>query len=191
MKPLIFLGSLLLMGTGALAQPLSGKAAAKQMFKPGTAEVAVTDTDVLSDADRAILEQIAQAQPYYGAVAIAPDEGLASEASVAAANFHDVDAAAAFALQGCNARRKAKGRPCVVVAQIRPKGWQARPLQLSTDATTALAKSYRKAGKTRALAISPTTGKWAIAGGADAGAQAVASCAAQAGAGDCAVVVAD
>lgn len=191
MKPLIFLGCMVMMASQAGAEPMTGKAAAKQMFKPGTAEVAITDPGLLSDADRAILQQIAQAQPYYGAVAIAPDEGLASEASVAAANFHDVDAASSFALDGCNARRKAKGRPCVVAAQIRPKGWQARPLQLSTDATQALAKDYRKAGKPRALAVSPATGKWAIAGGVDAAEAARQKCAAQAGADDCTIAVAD
>lgn len=190
MKPLIFLGCVWVMGTHAGAETLSGKAARDQMFAPGKAEVAITDTGVLSDDDRAIVQQIAQTQPYYGAVAIAPDEGLASEASVAAANFHDVEAASAFALRGCNDRRKG-GAACVIVAQIRPSGWEARGLQLSTDATTALSKDYRKAGKSRALAISPATGKWAIAGGSGAAATAVRDCAAQAGSDDCTVVVAD
>lgn len=176
--------------TGALAEPLDGKAARKQMFKPDRAEVVLTDNGILSDADRAIVQQIAQAQPYYGAVAIAPDEGLASEASVAGANFHDVEAASAFALKGCNARRKG-GAGCVIVAQIRPKGWEARALQLSADATTALSKSYRKAGKPRALAVSPSTGKWAIAGDDGAVNAAIAACEAQAAAADCDVVVAD
>ena len=111
------------------------------------------------------------------------------EATVAAANYHSVEAASAAALGGCDAARKGAGA-CVIVAYIRPKGWQARSVQLSADATRAFSKDY--GGKGAALAVSAGTGTWAMAKGATASEAAIAACGAKlSGPNDCTVVIAD
>ena len=94
-------------------------------------------------------------------------------------------------MAGCNERRKSGAARCVVVALIRPKGWEARDIQLSVEATTGLRKEYRKGRGEKALAIAPSTGEWAIAKGDGAASQALADCADRSGATDCTVVVAD
>ena len=120
---------------------------------------------------------------YYAAIAISPDEGLMSEATVAAANYHTVEAASAVALSECNAKKQGAA-DCVVVALVRPEGWQAQPLQLSSDATAALA-DY--AGG--AMAVSAATGSWGLGDTPEA---AVAACVDRnAAATDCAAVIAD
>ncbi|MDP3959273.1 MAG: 5-aminolevulic acid synthase [Pseudorhodobacter sp.] len=178
-------------GTVAAADPITGKAARALLFAPEGAEVELLLPDLLPEAEARALKLVAEAQPYYGAVAISPDEGLMAEATVAAANYHDTNAATLAALAECDAMRKSAA-PCVVVALIRPKGWEPRGLQLSAAATAVFATDYKgKRGK--ALAISTTTGRWGIATGDGAAAAAVAACAAKATppADDCAVVVAD
>ena len=85
-----------------------------------------------------------------------------------------------------------KESPCRIGARVRPRGYEARPLELSLGATTAFRETYRRARGEKALAISPSSGRFAIATGAGAAARATADCdrAAQ-GAGDCRVVIAD
>lgn len=182
--------SLLTAGT-AFAEPLAGKAAQKLMFTKKGVDISVIAAGGLSAADQKVVEQVAAQQAYYGAVAMSPDEGLVSKATLAAANYHDVDNARAAALAGCNAQRKPGTADCVIVAEIRPKGWEPRALQLNADASAALRKDYRKGRGAKALAISPATGKWAIVKEEGAADKAVASCAAAAGIDDCLVVVAD
>ena len=185
MKAALTLTLILLSATTALAEPLTGKAAKKLLFPVKGASVDMRPDSGLSEQDQTVLGTVAAQQPYYGAIAISPGEGLMSEATVAAANYHDTAAAEAAALADCNGKKKAKA-PCVIAALIRPDGYEARPLQLSLDATTAFRKDYDGMGS--ALAISAATGGWGIAQGAEA---AVAACAAKAGAKDCTVVVAD
>lgn len=179
----------------AAAEPLDGRAARKATFAPQGVEVTVLPGAGLAGPMAQVLQQVAGQQAYYGAVAISPDEGLASEATVAAANYHDVENAARAALAGCNDRRKAGSAPCVIAAEIRPEGWAPRALQLSASATDALRSTYRKGGGEKALAVSPGTAKFTIAKGDGAAAQALAQCtAAVAAAGaapDCVIVVAD
>lgn len=172
------------------AEPFDGKTARKMVFKPTGVEVALIAHDFLTEQDRMALNYAAQQQPYYAAIAVSPSDGLLSNATLAAANFHDVESARAAALKGCNAAREG-AQPCVVVAEIRPKGWQARPLSLSADATFGLRKTYGRGRGEKAMAISPATGKWTVEKGAGAAAAALASCARQAGATDCRIVVAD
>lgn len=173
------------------ADPITGKAARAVLFAPEGAEVEMLVPGLLSEGDAAALKMVAEAQPYYGAVAISPDEGLMAEATVAAANYHDTDAATLAALMGCDAKRKGAS-PCVVVALIRPKGWEPRGVQLSAAATVGFAKDY-KGRRGKALAISTSTGRWGVATGDKAVTAAVAACAAKAAppVTDCAVVVAD
>lgn len=124
---------------------------------------------------------------------------MTSEATVAGAQFHDTDAAAAFALAGCEAKRTGQS-PCVVVALVRPKGWKARDLQLSLNATAFFNGTYQDAPNPKALATSSSTGSFGFGAGADV---ALADCASKSAAAaktaaeaknaaeNCVVVIAD
>ena len=173
----------------AMAEVLNGKAAKNALFAGSDVAVTVTKHSFLVDQQPQIIGSVASEQPYYGAIAVSPDEGLMSEATLAAANYHSVEAASVAALAGCDAARKGAA-PCVIVAVVRPKGWEARPLQLSADATAAFIKDY--GGKGSALAVSAATGTWGMAEGANAAEAALAACAAKlTGQNDCAVIVID
>ena len=173
----------------ASAEVLTGKAAKKALFSGDAVAVQVMKQAFLVDNQVVILGSVAVQQPYYGAIAVSPDEGLMSEATIAAANYHSIEAASVAALAGCDAARKGEV-PCVIVAHVRPKGWELRPVQMSSDATTAFRKDY--AGRGGALAVSTATGSWGMAKGANAAAAAVTACASKlTGANDCMVVIAD
>lgn len=174
----------------AEAQALSGDAARQMLYRPDRAEVAIYPNPALDEQGRTILTQILRDQKYYAAVAMAPDEGIMSEALVAAANYHDVGTARTAALEQCNARRSG-GRSCVIVMELRPAGWQARDLQMNVDATEAFNETYMRAQGSRAMAVSQSSGQWGIGTGRDAPAGAVAACEAMGPATDCRVVVAD
>lgn len=166
----------------ASAQTVTGAEAAGMLYAPKTAEVEMVGGDILPDDQAKVLKMVAVDQLYYAAIAISPDEGLMSEATVAAANYHSVEAASAAALAECDAK-KAGASACVVVAVVRPEGWQAQPVQLSSDATAAFA-GY--AGG--AVAVSAATGSWGMGDSTDA---AVADCVARnPAAADCLAVIA-
>jgi hypothetical protein len=186
MKKIVFGGLILVMILASIAeaQVMDGKAAKKALFAPLKAEVEILAAAGLPADQAAALQAVGEAQPYYGAIAISPGEGLMAEATVAAANYHDTDAAAAVALAECNAKKKA-AEPCVVAALIRPKGWDARGFQMSSDATAGFKADYKAKGG--ALAISKATGAWGLSLGAEA---AVAACVARnEAAKDCEVVI--
>lgn len=175
-------------GLPAMAEGVTGKEARKALFPPVTAEVEILPAAGLPEAEAAALVLVGQGQPYYGAIAISPDEGLMSEATVAAANYHDTDAAQTAALADCNARKKGKA-DCIIAALIRPKGWSDKGFALSSDATADF-KGY--AGKGGALAVSRVTGSWGMAEGDGAAEAAVAACQARnPKAEDCTTVVQD
>ncbi|MCE6952926.1 5-aminolevulic acid synthase [Cereibacter sphaeroides] len=171
------------------ADPVPVREAKRMLFAPGKAEVEILPANFLTDNDAKILRMVVSEQPYYGAIAVAPDEGLASEATVAAANHHTTEAASAAALAACEAKRKG-GRRCEIVGLIRPAGWSSRELSLSSDATRGLREDYGTRGA-RALAISASTGRWGLGAGEGAAETAIAACAAGKGAQDCAIAVAD
>ncbi|MEL6585153.1 MAG: 5-aminolevulic acid synthase [Pseudomonadota bacterium] len=158
------------------------------LFGTRGATVSVQPHGFLSDADVATLQAMPQVATlkYYGALAVAPDLGLQAETSTGAFNYHSIDAARQAAMAGCNAKRRS-GSPCVVVADILPRRYQAgRPLTLSQDASEAVnGRQFRRTGRDAALAISPSSGAWGLR---DGGAAALASCAAN-GATDCQLVV--
>ncbi|ESW60450.1 MAG: 5-aminolevulic acid synthase [Rhodobacter sp. CACIA14H1] len=165
----------------AAAQTVTGDAAASLLYPPKGGEVELTP-GILPKDQAKMLEMVAKDQPYYAAIAISPEEGLMSEATMAAANHHTVEAASAVALSQCNAKKKGAAE-CVIVAVVRPTGWEARPLQLSSSATEDFS-NY-----SGALAISAATGAWGIGASGD---EAVAACAAkQQAATDCTVAIAD
>lgn len=178
-----------LLGTWAAAEPVNGKVAKQAVFAPVQAEVEILPAAGLPKDQARALEMVGGAQPYYGAIAISPQDGLMSEATVAAANYHDTDAASVVALAECNAKKTAK-KPCVVAALIRPKGWQERGFQLSSDATAGFRAEYD--AKSGALAISVATGSWGLGSGTNAKADALADCAAKPSRPkDCTVVIAN
>jgi hypothetical protein len=167
----------------AQAQTVTGEAAQAMLFAPGKAEVELSGGDILPKDQAKVLQMVAVDQPYYAAIAISPDEGLMSEATVAAANYHTVEAASSVALAECNAKKQGAAA-CVVVALVRPEGWAAQPLQLSSDASAAMA-DY--AGG--AVAVSAATGSWGVGDTTDA---AVAACVDRnPAATDCVAVIAD
>ncbi|WP_045389831.1 hypothetical protein [Falsirhodobacter sp. alg1] len=126
-------------------------------------------------ADQAeLLKTVGAGQAYYGAIAISPDEGIMVQATVAAANYHNVEAASTAALRDCNAARKG-ATACEIVGYIRPVGWKPQPVQLSYAATQAFLSDFRGDGP-KAFAISPTTGEWGIAKGPGAAEAAVSEC---------------
>ena len=164
------------------AQTVTGDDAAALLYAPKAAEVVMTEGALPKDQAK-MLAMVARDQPYYAAIAISPDEGLMSEATMAAANHHTVEAASAAALAQCNAKKKGAA-DCVIVAAVRPEGWEARPLQLSSSATEDFV-----ANKGGALALSAVTGAWGIGASPD---EAIAACAAkQQSATDCAVAIVD
>ena len=169
MQKLVFVVAVSLAGA-AFADPIDSKAAKKALFAPVKAEVEILAAAGLPKDQAAALEMVGGQQLYYGAIAISPDEGLMSEATVAAANYHDTDAASTVALAECNAK-KTGNAGCVVAALVRPKGWKDKGFQLSSDATAGF-----KADASGALAVSVSTGAWGIGADADA---AVAACAAK------------
>lgn len=164
-----------LLASGAVAQETSGADVKKMLFKTGAAEVEILPQPFLPEDQAAILAQVGATQPYYGAIAISPDEGLMVEATVAAANHHSTEAASAAAVAACEAKRKG-ATPCAVVALIRPEGWKQQAVQLSSGATEAFGKEYFKAKDAKAFAVSPATGSFGVGMGADAATAAVAAC---------------
>lgn len=175
----------------AMAQVPTGDAVQPLLFPATGAVVEILPQSFLPRDQAAILAQVGAAQPYYGAIAVSPDEGLMVEATVAAANHHSTAAAERAALAGCDAKRKG-ATPCVIVALIRPQGWSERPFQLSSGATAGFVDSFLKVRRDRAFAVSPSTGLWGVGKGRNAADKAVANCAAKGkDVADCAVVVAD
>ena len=196
---------LVLASTGAAqaqSLPVDGKTAKSMLFSPKGTDFRIVDHIYLSEADRrtlAYLPSIMKAEKvpmkYYGAIAIAPSAGLAArETTLFAMGYHDIENARRAALAGCNAARKG-GKPCAIVAEVYPKGWEPRALQLNQDATRGFRK-YRRGRKEKAFAISPATGEWAFAKGQGAEARALADCNALAarkadGKADCRIVIRD
>ncbi len=187
MKASLTVALVMLTATAAMAEPLTGRAAKKLLFPAKVAAQAeMLPSSGLSAEDQTILAAVASQQPYYGAIAISPEDGLLAESTIAAANHHDTAAAEVAALAQCEAKRTG-AVPCVIAALIRPEGYEARDLSLSRDATAAVRADYPAKGG--ALAISAATGAWGLGKGADA---ALAACTAKAAEiTDCAVVIAD
>lgn len=188
--PRLPLAALALLAAPAAAEPVAGDAAQAMLFAPDRTEVVAYTVEGLNDDELALLTQIAAAQNYYAAVAFAPADGILAEPTVMAANFHDIEAARAAALRQCDDRRQG-GPACAIAFEVRPQGWEPRALQLSADATAAVAADFARASRPRAFAVSAATGQWGVGTGPEAGARALEQCRAVPGADDCRVVIAD
>jgi hypothetical protein len=140
----------------------------------------------LTEADIATLDQInqVQPQPYYAALAMAPDAGLASEFTALAANYHDEENARAAALAACEANRGGRARPASWRWSSAPRaGNRAARCNCRRRRRRRLQNEYRALPRrSRVMAISPTTGRWGVGEGAEA---ALEAC----GAPDCTPVI--
>lgn len=187
----------------AVAAPLGEREARAQLF--GVRGTTIQFAQGLGQGERAVLnafltnDQYRVGQRYYGAVAVSPDffTRLAAEPAAAAMsglmqiteNFHSPEAAGRAALSACEAARAGRGSACKLAAYVLPRDYAPRALTLSVTATEAF-RVYRRTQSPKAFAISPSTGQYYIAGGADAEAAAVAGCnRTTGGASDCVVVV--
>jgi len=172
--------------TSAMAQTLTEREARQQVPSSRGVQVVVADLDFIDAALRRQLEQAGRQFPYYGAFVLSPGDPPANQSGLGAANYHSPEAAVRAALADCNERRTT-GAPCVVVAQTYPRGFAPAGLTLSSDAADALNGEFRRMDSPKALAISPATGRFAIARGD--GARAQSACNAAAGTQDCRIVV--
>ncbi|SFR47703.1 hypothetical protein [Litoreibacter janthinus] len=173
------------------AESLKFKDARKALPKGNRTEAVLPDTTFLDAKQQAIVLTLKDTIPYYGALALSPDEGLFVEWLNAAGQHHSLDAARKVALKHCDANRKKASAKCVVVLEVSPKGAKAdAALSLSAEAADTLRGEYRKLKSPKAFAISQEQGTFGFAGGD--GARALDACAkAGGGAKDCRVVVAD
>ena len=110
----------------ALAAPLTGAQAKHDLFPAKGAEVQVMKVPGFGAKEQEVLRTVGKSQKYYGAIAVSPGDGLVNEATVAAANFHQIVPAEKAALAACDKRKKAKA-PCVVAAQNPAQGVSAGP----------------------------------------------------------------
>lgn len=185
--------SALIVALPAMAQELPNRRDALRMVFNADAPVEsivyphpslnAAQTELLASAvDQGLMPQMV----FYGALAIAPDTGLADpQTTVAVGNFHDEVSAATAALSACNAARDASATPCVIVLIVRPAGWEpGATLQLSTAAVEALRGEFRRVDRPRVFATSLATGRFGFGPSTEA---ALAAC----GEADCQAVVAD
>lgn len=179
----------------------NAKTAAKQLFKTGKNKtvVRILKPDLVPAAYQTALQNAAKIQRYYEAMAASPTEGLLGGSASHAINHHTAAAAHAAAIAGCNAKKKKSAAGCVVVAEFLPKGYKGpRAFSLSASASEVFAKKYKRSGKSKAFAISASTGHWGesvkAANAAEASAAAMAMCqanAAKVGGDDCVVISVD
>ncbi|MDT0683665.1 5-aminolevulic acid synthase [Roseicyclus sp. F158] len=189
MRSAILASLSLLMAGGAFAQA-NEEAARGQLFRGDAQAVSVAEVDFLGAAEIAALKQYAAQFDYYAALAVSPGDPAETGSAVALANFHSPAAAQRAALGACNARRTT-GEPCVIVSVTTPKGYRARDLTLSAEATAAFEEEYRGASSPKAMAISEATGHFGIGAGAERALSVCNDAAAAEGPRDCRVVIAD
>jgi hypothetical protein len=176
---------------------LNGKEAKAMLFSTKGISVVVQDVESLTEQDIATLQAFEKIDKksiprYYGAVAMAPDEGLFSNSNSLAMDAHSIPAAEEFALDDCNTKRDG-GAKCVVVAHILPKKYEARDLQLSQSATEAF-KKYKRGRGAKSFMISPASNGFGFGKGDTHAQDAETACfdlAQRAGVSDCIVVIAD
>ncbi|MBI1494398.1 5-aminolevulic acid synthase [Halocynthiibacter styelae] len=154
---------------------MDARSARGQLFDHRGGEVVLLPNDVLTEEQQAQLSQMGGAIPYYGAIAVAPDEGFLSEANQAAANHHSIASAEVAALAACNQARTS-ARACVIVMHFLPRNYEAgRALEMSQTATEAF-REYRRGRDEKAFAISAATGNHAFAKGVGAVGLALEAC---------------
>lgn len=192
------------LGLGAaLAGPMSGDAAQKQLFRPAGMVIkplkpqgldsqsqALANDMIKNMRSNSVMKQFeASGYGYYGAVALpkSAPEGQANPTVVV--QLHSPEAAQRAAIEEC---QKANGGACAPIALLLPKGFKNRDITLSQDATKRVSGSWKEGGTPKYLAYSPSTHGWGIAKGSSATPEtAIASCNQVAQKSDCQIVIAD
>ncbi len=135
----------------------------KLLFATRGAIGQATQDSNLTEKDIEILQQVAETQKYYGAIAFSPDEGIFSNATVAAANYHDIETARKVALVECDTKRTTSTQMCEIIMDILPRNYQpGRAIQLNMDASRAVTEECRRKTNIIFLAISKETGHWGL-----------------------------
>jgi hypothetical protein len=176
---------------------VNGKEAKAMLFSTKGISVDVLEVDALTEQDVLTLQSFEKidkkSRPrYYGAIAMAPDEGLFSNSNSLAMDAHSIPAAEKFALKDCNSKRK-DGAKCVVVAHILPNDYEERALQLSQSATEAY-KKYKRGKGPKTFMASVSTNGFGFGKGESHAEDAETACldlAQRAGAMDCIAVITD
>ncbi|MEC7761035.1 MAG: hypothetical protein VX874_03875 [Pseudomonadota bacterium] len=187
------------MATGiAVAEPMTGEAAQKQLFSPTKMIMQMGDLGQFSAGMRQSVNltldqmkapsQLAKfleaGYGYYGAVAF-PVAGDGQVPPTIIAQLNTPEAAEAAAITAC---QQANGGQCAVAALLLPRGYKTRDLTLSQAATERVMDGWDEGGMPKYLAYSPTTHAWGIAKGPTASARtAIESCKES----DCVVAIAD
>ena len=182
--------SLCVFGVVAGAEPVSNAEAKAQLFSLQGREVELIPRYWLTPDNAALVEQVAEQQLYYAAIAASPDDGILNPATIAAANDHTMDVARAKALSACDAAKRGQAA-CGMVAMVRPRNFEPVERTLAHGATEAWRKSYRRVRGEKAFAISPTVGAFIVATGEGAASAALSACAEQAQTDDCLIVIQD
>jgi len=182
--------SLWVFGVVAGAEPVSNAEAKAQLFSLKGREVELIPRDWLTPDNATLVEQVAEQQLYYAAIAASPDDGILNPATIAAANDHTMDVARAKALSACDAAKRGEAA-CELVAMVRPRNFEPVELTLSHGATEAWRKSYRRVRGEKAFAISPTVGTFIVTTGEGAASVALSACAEQAQTDDCLIAIQD
>jgi hypothetical protein len=187
----VMIATILCLGLAApaFAEPLSAADVRKALPRDAAVTVEMIAHPKLPADQAKVLEMVATGQPHFGAVAFSPDDGLMSEATVAAVDFHSTEAASKAAVSDCDAKRKGRAG-CAVVALIRPAGWQPGPIQMSASAAEAFRKDYGRSGR-RAMALSVASGKFGLGRGEGADDAALAACNQGNATADCVLAVSD
>ncbi len=188
MRALFVLPCLALLALPATAQVADTDAAKRQLFPTKGHSVQVSgrlskqDRDTIVGVIPLIAKQLNQPVQYYASIAYSPDDGVVHEALQAAMNYHTTAAADAAALAACNRMKSKSAVPCRVAARVVPKGYKARPLTLSVEATEGFNRTYRKTKGDKAMAISEATGAWGMG-------KTEAAAISQCGQADCKIVI--
>ena len=192
--------SLLLVGATGYAQELPTARQGQKLLSSvdkNTTEIRILRPDLVPEVYQTALAQAAGLQRYFEALAISPTEGMLGKSGIHAINFHSAADAHQAAIAGCNKKKLKASKSCVVVAEFLPKGYVSpAAFGLSHNATVEFTTKYKRLGKSKAFAISHSTGNWGqavkAASPGEAQAAALADCNAKPGGnGDCVVISAD
>jgi hypothetical protein len=177
------------------AEQVTSREARKALFAGDKISVQVFSH--LSKKDQATMkalvplmaQQMRTPARYYGAIAYAEEDGLASESLQGAFNFHSIASADAAAIKACQAASKTKGARCRLAARILPGGYDEQSFSLSQQASEAALGQFRRLSTPRVFARSKARGAWGM--GQQVG-PVIASCnAGTDGLNDCEVVIMD
>ncbi len=187
-----FLTGLIVAGSvsAAMADPLSPRDAKRQLFKGSKFVVQLIEGAQVDIVTMVQVESLvgalqnpktaAQWQSmgfsinYYGAIAVMPDRPIGPDTMGFSDNLHNPEAAAARAVDACNALSGPDN--CVAVALILPKRYKPREFSLSTAATEGFRGSWGNPRDPQYLAYSQATGAYVIAKGNGADVVALERC---------------